>query len=241
MMCSSLANDNDETLRWFGGDGDANSLYPESCRHTEDNGLNGGNCFVTRGEWTRWDTTGLWGEPLGVPISRCFACAGRIAASLPTPSVVNAALQLSIWDRDSNATTASFARAMAGFTFDDMPTDWPDSILPQSQLIARVNNWLGGSLRPSLVYRATSPASDPLFYLHATFVDKLMDEWLLRHGPAMTSSTYTAEARSFASHSLRYNVRNSEGANMCGAPFLPLRSNADYFTLAASSLGYTYA
>src|SRR5689334_22631516 len=120
---SSLANDNDETLRWMGSDGDTNSQYPSSCRHADNDGFNGGNCFVTRG-FVGWSTIGLWGESSNIPISRCFGCAGRLSSSLPTPGVVNGVLQLQNWDHGVNSTYASFSRAMAGYRFDDeLPWD----------------------------------------------------------------------------------------------------------------------
>jgi hypothetical protein len=58
---SSLANDNDEVLRWMGSDGDSTSASPLSCRRTDDNGLFGANCVVTRGEFAHWSLIGLWG------------------------------------------------------------------------------------------------------------------------------------------------------------------------------------
>jgi hypothetical protein len=59
---TSLANDNDDVLRWFGGDGDSKSTEPRSCRRTDQNGFNGADCVVTRGEYASWPLIGLWGN-----------------------------------------------------------------------------------------------------------------------------------------------------------------------------------
>jgi hypothetical protein len=164
-------------------------------------------------------------------ISRCFGCCGRIAASLPSPRVVDAVLSLSLWDHYDNTSIASFQQAMAGWRFDDdIPWDFPTSILPNAQMIARVNNWLGGSMRPYLVYNDTTPASDPLYYLHLTNVDRLTNKWLTKH---LASSKTPFDQLSPTS-------RNGEAATQCIAPFLPLTRTGQLFSDSASSMAYRY-
>jgi hypothetical protein len=165
-------------------------------------------------------------------ISRCFACGGRIAASLPSTGVTDAILSLSTWDHGVNATSASFVRAMAGETWDDeLPADYPPSIVTNGgQMITRVSNWLGGSQRPYMIYHATSPASDPLLYLHLTFVDKLMNKWLTKHDKSMSD----------AAHDMTHDITSGNGASICTAPLLPLITNEQLYTHHHTSLGYQY-
>lgn len=227
---SSLASgDNDEVLRWFGNDGDAATKLPSACRRSDDDGYGGGDCLVTRGQYALWPSIGLWGYAAPISfnetsqIARCFACAGRIAPSLPSASLTQAILELENWDNGIYSDDASFVHAMAGWTFDDIPFDWPPSILPNAQMIARVNNWLGGTLRPMLVSPLTSPASDPLYYMSLTFIDRLTTKWIDAHNVDVSM--------------LRTNILNGEGATICTPSFLPLTTNGDLFM---SATPYTY-
>jgi hypothetical protein len=145
-----LANgDNDETLRWFGNDGDAGSELPLSCRRNLDTGFGGGECLVVKGQYAYWPLVGLWGQSSNetynqtTQITRCFACTGRVAPSLPSRDVVESIVALNAWDNGYhvNATKSSFVQAMAGYRFDDIPYDWPLSIIDNSQMISRVSNW----------------------------------------------------------------------------------------------------
>lgn len=188
------------------------------------------NTTASSATWVFNDTTeGTTATAISM-ISRCFACAGRIAPSLPSTIVTQAVLELDTWDYGVNSSSASFVHAMAGYRYDDeLPADYPPSIIDNAQMIARVANWLGGSQRPYMIYQHTSPASDPLLYLHLTFVDKLTNSWLSDH-----SNTIAAE------HDIISDTRMGGTASQCTAPFLPLLTNQQLYTHHNYLLGYQY-
>ncbi|GAA6219640.1 tyrosinase-like [Lates japonicus] len=84
-----------------------------------------------------------------------------------------------------------------------------------------VHRYLNGTM--SLVPTA---ANDPIFMLHHSFIDKLLERWLQDHSEA----TYPESDQ----------VHPAQRAQAYMAPFFPLRTNSYYLGRDTKSLGYSY-
>jgi hypothetical protein len=97
----SAGSDNDPTLYWFGGDGNAftppvyrndfDSSSQPSCRISGSGSIMLGCwCALTRGPFQKWPLLALWGYPqIPSSISRTLGCQSTLAPSLPSQSMAD--------------------------------------------------------------------------------------------------------------------------------------------------------
>jgi hypothetical protein len=90
-------NNNDATLRWFGGDGDTAISDPYRCRIPTEDGRGGCNCTLSLGVFTKWTEVLEWATA-GETIRRGFGCLQNIAPSLPAVAEIEYAVSLSEYD-----------------------------------------------------------------------------------------------------------------------------------------------
>ncbi|KAG7219793.1 hypothetical protein INR49_018815 [Caranx melampygus] len=84
-----------------------------------------------------------------------------------------------------------------------------------------VHDYLNGTMS-----HLPTAANDPLFMVHHSFVDKLLEEWLLCHrNVSYPDSEEIHPAQRWYAHM---------------APFFPLRTNGWYWDKNIGSLGYSY-
>ncbi|XP_078733016.1 5,6-dihydroxyindole-2-carboxylic acid oxidase [Lampetra fluviatilis] len=169
-----------------------------------------------------YDTTGaLCNDTAGGPIRRNPAgnVDNPMLARLPEPEDVTQCLQLGAFDTApffSNS-DGSFRNSLEGYS---EPSGRYDARLRSLHNLAHLFlNGTGGQ-----VY--LSP-NDPLFVpLHA-FVDAVFDEWLRRHGAALTAFPL-----------MNAPLGHNRGYHM--VPFWPPVRHSEMFVTAPENLGYTY-
>uniref|UniRef100_A0A3P8TXL8 Tyrosinase copper-binding domain-containing protein n=1 Tax=Amphiprion percula TaxID=161767 RepID=A0A3P8TXL8_AMPPE len=137
--------------------------------------------------------------------------------TLPTAADVEDTMATALFDTPPFDKTSrkSFRNKLEGFEF---PSDSRDLNASMHNLVHR---YLNGTM--SLVPTA---ANDPIFMLHHSFVDKLLETWLQDHGEA----TYPDSD----------HVHPAQRAQAYMAPFFPLRTNNYYWGRDTQSLGYSY-
>ncbi|KAM3624997.1 uncharacterized protein V6R79_005304 [Siganus canaliculatus] len=137
--------------------------------------------------------------------------------TLPTAEDVEATMARPAFDTPPYDKTSenSFRNTLEGF---DMPQDSRHLNASMHNLVHR---YLNGTM--SLVPTA---ANDPIFMLHHSFIDKLLERWLQDHSDA-----------SYPDSDL---VHPAQRAQSYMAPFFPLRTNNYYWGRDTWSLGYSY-
>ncbi|KAM6979950.1 tyrosinase-like [Aplochiton taeniatus] len=109
----------------------------------------------------------------------------------------------------------SFRNKLEGF---DIPRD---SRNLNSSMHNLVHDYMSGTLSD-----VTTAANDPIFMLHHSFIDKILEDWL----------TENVKAK----YPISDDVHISQNARSYMVPFFPLRRNSYYWGLAVRDLGYTY-
>jgi len=234
----SQGNDNDATLLWFSGDSDSESMWPVQCRRSFYE-LEGCNCTITRTPFESFEVIDLWGQPMASVntfglgsspiISRAFGCLQRLGPSLPTMDIITYVQSIDRWytpDED----VVSFSEAMAGRQYDDFPSTWPH--VDTGDMMLRVYSWIAGSSKPFEIDERTSAASDPLFYMIASFTDLLFDQWLRR-----IESQYGSDALIDELPTRAGDIGHN--ADECLGGFIPLTTNTQLFTPSVN-IGYSY-
>nr|XP_046246308.1 tyrosinase-like [Scatophagus argus] len=140
-----------------------------------------------------------------------------IYKTLPTSEDVEETMARSLFDTSPFDITSrnSFRNTLEGFEIPD------DSRHLNASMHNLVHRYFNGTM--SLVPTA---ANDPIFMLHHSFVDKLLDRWLQDHSEA----TYPDSDQ----------VHPAQRAQAYMAPFFPLRPNNYYRGRSTQSLGYSY-
>jgi len=224
----STSSDADPTIRWLGGDGTTNALYPDLCRLGTWTGRGGCYCPLER-VFHDWSVPTLWADTSsGVTVQRTFGCLQRIAPSLPTDDMIDFALSLNTyWDADDNVD--SFARFLTGHLVEGSLHTWPAAEGPD--MLPRVWNWLGGtSTGPELAgYRedVSNPAADPLFWMSLGYADLVLERWIRQQTELSLEALPLDQAVSGL----------NRDDHLPG--LTPLTTNADLF-VESSSLGYDF-
>ncbi|XP_056232169.1 tyrosinase-like [Seriola aureovittata] len=137
--------------------------------------------------------------------------------TLPTAGDVEDTMATPLFDTPPFDKTSrnSFRNKLEGFEMPD------DSRHLNASMHNLVHRYLNGTM--SLVPTA---ANDPIFMLHHSFIDKLLERWLQDHGEA----TYPDSDQ----------VPPAQRAQAYMAPFFPLRTNNYYWGRDTNSLGYSY-
>ncbi|XP_056134815.1 tyrosinase-like [Lampris incognitus] len=140
-----------------------------------------------------------------------------VFSTLPTAGDVRDIMSAETFDTPpfNRQSRNSFRNKLEGF---DIPQDSRHLNASMHNLIHR---YLNGTM--SLVPIA---ANDPVFMLHHSFIDKLLETWLREHGGA----TYPDSEQ----------VHPAQRAQAYMAPFFPLRTNSFYWGKPAQSFGYSY-
>uniref|UniRef100_A0A3Q1F506 Tyrosinase copper-binding domain-containing protein n=1 Tax=Acanthochromis polyacanthus TaxID=80966 RepID=A0A3Q1F506_9TELE len=112
---------------------------------------------------------------------------------------------------------------MATALFDTPPFDKTSWNSFRNKLEGRFNSKTGQILE---WHNVPTAANDPIFTLHHTFIDKLLETWLQDHGEATYHDTD--------------HVHPAQRAQAYMAPFFPLRTNNYYWGRDTQSLGYNY-
>ncbi|XP_070818571.1 tyrosinase-like [Chaetodon trifascialis] len=137
--------------------------------------------------------------------------------TLPTIEDVKDTMARQLFDTPPFDITSqnSFRNTLEGFEIPD------DSRHLNASMHNLVHRYLNGTM--SLVPTA---ANDPIFLLHHSFIDKLLEKWLHEH----SEDTYPDSDQ----------VHPAQRAQAYMAPFLPLRTNSYYWGRDTQSLGYRY-
>ncbi|KAG7222356.1 hypothetical protein INR49_016311, partial [Caranx melampygus] len=141
-----------------------------------------------------------------------------IYGTLPTAADVEDTMATPLFDTPPFDKTSknSFRNKLEGFEMPD------DSRHLNASMHNLVHRYMNGTM--SLVPTA---ANDPIFMLHHSFIDKLLEKWLQDHSEA----TYPDSDL----------VPPAQRAQAYMAPFFPLRTNSYYWGRDTSSLGYSYS
>uniref|UniRef100_A0A3B5BA76 Tyrosinase copper-binding domain-containing protein n=1 Tax=Stegastes partitus TaxID=144197 RepID=A0A3B5BA76_9TELE len=137
--------------------------------------------------------------------------------TLPTAADVEDTMATLLFDTPPYDKTSrnSFRNKLEGFEF---PSDSRNLNASMHNLVHR---YLNGTM--SLVPTA---ANDPIFMLHHSFIDKLLERWLQNHSEAAYPDSD--------------QVHPAQRAQAYMAPFFPLRTNNYFWGRDTQSLGYSY-
>ncbi|XP_069805876.1 tyrosinase-like [Dendropsophus ebraccatus] len=137
--------------------------------------------------------------------------------SLPSSQAVNDTLKWKNFDTFpyDHRSTRSFRNVLEGFM---RPSD---GVTRESNMHGQVHNYFGGTMS-----QVEISANDPMFLLHHCFVDKIFEQWLLRHNG--TPDNYPE------------NGQLGQGPNECTTPYFPCYRNKD-FLRSSSHMGYEYS
>uniref|UniRef100_A0A665VKL7 Tyrosinase copper-binding domain-containing protein n=1 Tax=Echeneis naucrates TaxID=173247 RepID=A0A665VKL7_ECHNA len=96
---------------------------------------------------------------------------------------------------------------------------------PELQQFSAMHNLVHDYFNGTMSHLPTA-ANDPLFMVHHSFVDKLLEVWLERHR--------------YASYPESDEIHKAQRKESYMAPFFPLRTNGYYWNRSILSLGYKY-
>lgn len=155
-------------------------------------------------------------DPSPAPISRKPGM-DPTASTLPTIGDVNDMLGTDNYDTSpfNGHSRNSFRSKLEGF---EIPQD---SRHLNSSLHNLVHDYLNGTMS-----HLPTAANDPMFMVHHSFVDKLLEEWLQRHRNV--------------SYPVSEEIHPAQRRDAFMAPFFPLRTNGWYWDKDIGSLGYSY-
>lgn len=177
--------------------------------------------------FSKWKTICPFQESLGVICIHSDASDAHLIRNpgkdpmyktLPTTEDVEDTMATPLFDTPPFDRTSkkSFRNKLEGF---EIPDDYRHLNASMHNLIHR---YLNGTM--SLVPTA---ANDPIFMLHHSFIDKLLDGWLQQDS---SKATYPDSDQ----------VHPAQRAQAFMAPFFPLRTNNYYWGRDTQSLGYSY-
>jgi hypothetical protein len=99
---SSYIGDQEETLKWFGGDGDSLSRINDGqyCRSRSPvhSTVQHCNCYMNRGPFANWPLVGDWGVALNDTIMRAFGCQTLWGPSIPEQEVESFVVTVPYYD-----------------------------------------------------------------------------------------------------------------------------------------------
>uniref|UniRef100_A0A3B4TVV9 Tyrosinase-like n=1 Tax=Seriola dumerili TaxID=41447 RepID=A0A3B4TVV9_SERDU len=155
-------------------------------------------------------------DPSPAPITRKPGM-DPTADTLPNMGDVNDTLGTDNYDTTpyNSRSRNSFRSKLEGF---DIPRD---SRHLQSSMHNLVHDYLNGTMS-----HLPTAANDPLFMVHHSFVDKLLEEWLQCH----KNASYPESGE----------IHKAQRGGAFMAPFFPLRTNDWYWDKDTLSLGYSY-
>uniref|UniRef100_A0A673AFK8 Tyrosinase copper-binding domain-containing protein n=1 Tax=Sphaeramia orbicularis TaxID=375764 RepID=A0A673AFK8_9TELE len=137
--------------------------------------------------------------------------------TLPTIQDVIETLEMGTYDTSPYDRTAtnSFRNKLEGFEITHASPQL------RSSMHNLVHNYLNGTVSDVPI-----AANDPIFMVHHSFIDKLLEVWLRSH----TNASYPESNEVFPPQRAHSNM----------APFFPLRTNAYYWDRTTELLGYSY-
>ncbi|KAM4630482.1 tyrosinase-like [Polymixia lowei] len=197
------------------------------CTNQYVGGIGPGGQIDSASSFSKWETICPYQESLGIICIHSDNSGPRhlirnpgkdpMFPTLPTAEDVQDVMAAESFDTPpfDKTSSDSFRNKLEGF---DIPQDSRHLSASMHNLVHR---YLNGTM--SLVPTA---ANDPIFMLHHSFTDKLLEKWLRDHSDA----TYPDSDQ----------VHPAQRAQAYMAPFFPLRANSFYWGRTTQSLGYGY-